>query len=317
MYSYLSFNQADSAIQEFGPILLDHEPELTVALITDMCIDYQQLTDEKEEQPKEQPKEPSPKPTLSLRESIRKSFRLKKATTASSSIVTSAPAILATLGEKVLEPIFGDPSHYIYLFSSHPDLLKQFLKQVLQRPQECDQSAWNTYLELVLREEQQLGSEVCYGEESEVMKILSNPHANYDEEEALILVQTYNCFEGQLFLYKKLKMYNLLLEYYVYHNDSQNAISLCKQVEETDSNLWIQLLTILSQAETINIELIQEILDYIEKNQVVPLLYALQILSQNDHIQLQVVRKYILHHIQRLKGITALVIMIHSSLSIE
>ena len=61
----------------------------------------------------------------------------------------------------------------------------------------------------------------------------------------------------------------------------------------------------------------KEILDYIEKNQVVPLLYALQILSQNDHIQLQVVRKYILHHIQRLKGITALVIMIHSSLSIE
>lgn len=270
-----------------------------------LCIDYQQIVDEEKEEPSETPVVEPVKRTLSLRDSIRLSFKLRK-TTASSTVATAAPAILATLGEQVLEPVYGNPSQYIHLFSSHPDLLKRFLQQVVQRKEECDQSTWNTYLELVLRDEYSNSEVVMSG--SQVMDILTNPQANYDEEEALVLVQTYNCNEGQLFLYKKMKMYNMLLEYYVVQNDSQNAIALCKQYDSKDNNLWVQLLTVLAQAKEVNLTLIHEILDYVDKTQVLPLLYALQILSQNENIKLEMLRKYIVHHIQKLKGLTSAVL---------
>lgn len=306
--SYLSFHQAEEAIQEFGRVLLNEVPELTLSLITMMCIDYQQLVEEEIKPETPEAEEPIQKP-LSLRESIRKSFKLRKSHVTPTSIATAAPAILATVGEKVLEPVYGNPSQYIHLFASHPELLKRFLQQVIQRKPECDQSTWNTYLELVLRDKQEMGSEVVQ-DQDEVMRVLSDPRANYDPEEALVLVQTYNCLEGQLFLYQNMKMYNMLLEYYVKTNNSAQAIELCKQHSSQDNNLWVQLLTILSQAETVDIALIQEILDYMQKTQVLPLLYALQILNQNERIELRMLRKYILHHIQKLKGLTKAVRLI-------
>lgn len=268
-----------------------------------MCVDYQQRIEEEPVLSTPEVVEIPAKP-LSLRDSIRLSFKLRKSE-GTATIATAAPAILATVGEKVLEPVYGNPSHYMHLFASHPALLKRFLQKVLSREKECDQSTWNTYLELVLRDEQK--------GEDEAMKILTNPKANYDPEEALVLVQTYNCQEGQLYLYKSMQMYNMLLEYYVRKNDSQHAIELCKEHSSADNNLWVQLVTFLSQAKTVDIALIQEVLDYVEKHQVVPLLYVLQILSQNERIELRMLRKYILHHIQKLKGVTKAV-RIHASI---
>ena len=59
---------------------------------------------------------------------------------------------------------------------------------------------------------------------------------------------------------------------------------------------------ILAQQTKVNESFLQEILDYVEKSQVLPLLYVMQLLCQNENIELGMVRKYILH-LQRQKGI--------------
>ena len=62
------------------------------------------------------------------------------------------------------------------------------------------------------------------------------------------------------------------------------------------------LLTMLAQQSELNLALIREILDYIEKTNVVPLLTALQIVSQNDNIQLGMVKQFIIRHVRRRRG---------------
>lgn len=128
------------------------------------------------------------------------------------------------LGERVLEPVCGNPSSYIPLFASHTDLLLRFLRCVVKREKPCDSSTWNTLLEMVLREETSHATEV--EGENKVMKVLMDPNARYDPEEALILVQTYNHAVGETYLFKKNGMYSLLLQRYLHNNDSQAAITL-------------------------------------------------------------------------------------------
>lgn len=293
----LPFNDADSLIQESGRVLLDYVGESITELMIVMCVGYVPIMDEP-------PAEVSPvevTPRLSLRESVRQSIHSRIHLKDSTRLATAAPALLATLGEKVLEPVCGNPSSYIPLFASHTDLLLRFLKRVVKREKPCDTSTWNTLLEMELREEMNCSTEV--GGESEVMKVLMDPNARYDQEEALILVQTYNHAVGETYLFKKNGMYSLLLQRYLHNNDSQAAIALCKDFGTQQSSLWIQLIMILAQQTKVNESFLQEILDYVERSQVLPLLYVMQLLCQNENIELGMVRKYILHLLQRQKGI--------------
>lgn len=296
----LPFNDAESMVQEFGRALLDEVPQAMTDFIVELCIDYQPITDLQLHTSELESTPTALSPMQTLHQSLRQSFQSRRSM--SPAVVSAAPAIIASLSDAVLEPKYGNPSAYIHLFASHSDLLEQFLSKVTKRSQPCDTSTWNTLLELVLRKENVQTSEVIIDKQSEVMQILTNPVAHYDEEEALILVQTYNSSEGQLYLYKKLGMYSLLLQHYLRCNNSEQCIAICKEYGKQDGNLWIQLLTMLAQQEELNLSLIQEILEYIEKTGIVPLLIALQIVSQNEKIQLGMVKKFIVRHVHRLNG---------------
>ncbi len=299
---HLPFSDADSILQECGHVLLDYAGDSTTELMIAMCVGYVPLVDEV-------PVEESPvevTPRLSLRESVRQSIHSRLQLMSSSRVATAAPALLATLGERVLEPVCGNPSSYIPLFASHTDLLLRFLRCVVKREKPCDSSTWNTLLEMVLREETSHATEV--EGENKVMKVLMDPNARYDPEEALILVQTYNHAVGETYLFKKNGMYSLLLQRYLHNNDSQAAITLCKDFGTQQSSLWIQLIMILAQQTPVNTSFLHEILDYVEKNQVLPLLYVMQLLCQNETIELGMVRKYIIHLMQRQQGIIQAVI---------
>lgn len=302
----LTFHDAETMIQEFGRVLLDEEPQRTTQLCIELCTDYQQTSQAQFYSP-EPPEEQILSPLQSLRRSLQQSFSSKKA--AKSTLAAAAPALLASLSDSALDPKFGNPSSYIHLFASHSDLLSTFLSAVVKRPQPCDASTWNALLELALRSnagqreaENTAASEVVVQRRNSVMGILTHPRAAYDEEEALVLVQTYDSAEGQLYLYKKLGMYSLLLQHYLQHNDPQNCIAVCKTYGEQNGDLWIQLLTMLAQQSELNLALIREILDYIEKSNVVPLLTALQIVSQNDQIKLGMVKQFIIRHVHRRRG---------------
>lgn len=301
-HSRLSFDDAETALQLYGRVLLDHAPERTSSLITMLCIDYQQLQeDELPKAPASSPVSPQP---LSLRDRIRYSLRSRKSIKESASVTTAAPALLATLGEGVMNPLYGDPSQYIPLFIGHTELLKQFLEQVVQRSQTCDNSTWNTLLELQLREEKAATTETeRAAAHKKVMATLISPRANYDREEALVLVQSYDSKEGQLYLYKEMHMYSLLLQHYLAMKDIDAVIALCESNDNQKENLWIELLMVIARDDSIDLSLLEQLLSYIEKHQVLPILYALQILSQNEHVEVGMVKRFIQHALQKERGI--------------
>lgn len=267
-----------------------------------LCIDYQQLQeDELPKAPASSPVSPQP---LSLRDRIRYSLRSRKSIKESASVTTAAPALLATLGEGVMNPLYGDPSQYIPLFIGHTELLKQFLEQVVQRSQTCDNSTWNTLLELQLREEKAATTETeRAAAHKKVMATLISPRANYDREEALVLVQSYDSKEGQLYLYKEMHMYSLLLQHYLAMKDIDAVVALCESNDNQKENLWIELLMVIARDDSIDLSLLEQLLSYIEKHQVLPILYALQILSQNEHVEVGMVKRFIQHALQKERGI--------------
>ena len=329
-HSHLAFPDAETALQLFGRSLLDHVPAQACALITTLCIDYQPLPDDDTPVPptpattpvptttvtpsdRSAPTTPvlpaplgslTPQPPLSsLRQHIRYSLRSRRSLKASVSLSAAAPALLATLGESAIAPVYGNPSQYIPLFAGHIELLQQFLEQVTQRAQPCDTSTWNTLLELQLREEKAAQGEAKARAHEKVMKTLTQPEAQYDKEEALVLVQSYEHQEGQLFLYKEMGMYSLLLQHYLAMKDFPAIVSLCQEMQSGADNLWIELLMVLARAETVDLPLLQQILNYIERNQVLPILYALQILSQNERITVSMVQQFITRSLQKERGI--------------
>ena len=329
-HSHLAFPDAETALQLFGRSLLDHVPAQACALITTLCIDYQPLPDDDTPVPPTPATTPGPTTTVtpsdrsapttpvlpaplgsltpqpplsSLRQHIRYSLRSRRSLKASVSLSAAAPALLATLGESAIAPVYGNPSQYIPLFAGHIELLQQFLEQVTQRAQPCDTSTWNTLLELQLREEKAAQGEAKARAHEKVMKTLTQPEAQYDKEEALVLVQSYEHQEGQLFLYKEMGMYSLLLQHYLAMKDFPAIVSLCQEMQSGADNLWIELLMVLARAETVDLPLLQQILNYIERNQVLPILYALQILSQNERVTVSMVQQFITRSLQKERGI--------------
>lgn len=342
-HSHLSFPDAETALQLYGRVLLDNVPTQACALITMLCIDYQPLPEEDPiTSPSEQasqampatpqsltpqpltsqsltpqsltsqsltpqpltPQPLTPQPSLSsLRQHIRYSLRSRRSLKASTALSTAAPALLATLGESATTPVYGNPSQYIPLFAGHTELLLQFLEQVTKRPSPCDESTWNTLLELQLREEKTAQGEARAQAHEKVMKTLMQPTATYDKEEALVLVQSYEHKEGQLFLYKEMGMYSLLLQHYLAMKDFPAIVELCQETKDNVENLWIELLMVLAREETIDLPLLQQILNYIERNQVLPILYALQILSQNEGVTISMVQQFITRSLQKERGI--------------
>ena len=98
-------------------------------------------------------------------------------------------------------------------------------------------------------------------------------------------------------------MYSLLLQHYLAMKDFPAIVSLCQEMQSGADNLWIELLMVLARAETVDLPLLQQILNYIERNQVLPILYALQILSQNERVTVSMVQQFITRSLQKERGI--------------
>lgn len=197
------------------------------------------------------------------------------------------------------------PDNFIHCFVDQPIRLKQFLRAMLEFRESNDGALWNASLELYLRKdilEDELRlmkrsvteSELDAIYQKDVMDLLQNPKACYDMDQALVLIQIHDFKEGLLFLYEKLHMYSMMIKYYLSSNETTKVIELCKQYGKEDSSLWIQLLTVYSEMEDIDINQLTEVLTYVHENKIVTPLMALQILSKNPRISLNVIKKFIL-----------------------
>ena len=142
----------------------------------------------------------------------------------------------------------------IHCFVDRPAALRRFLSGVLAQRDDASPEAWNTLLELLLQQyadvrdgdgaegggEQSASKEGLEELEAQIMELMEQPQANYDDVSALCLSQLHQFSAGQLFLYRKLHMYHMVLELYMELDDNAELLRLCKQYGDNDPNLWIQ-----------------------------------------------------------------------------
>ena len=185
--------------------------------------------------------------------------------------------------------------------------MKQFLEAMLKFRAQCDTIVWNTTLELLLRKDllreelQEKGideSELESTYRSNIMSLLRMPKAQYDVDQALVLVQMHNFEEGQLFLYERLQMHEMMLKLYINAGDVEHAIQLCKEHKTEDSSLWTQLLIIYSEMDSLDTGKLNEVLNYIYENRIISPLLALQLVSKNPKITLGGMRNFLIHCIE-------------------
>jgi vacuolar protein sorting-associated protein 11 len=96
---------------------------------------------------------------------------------------------------------------------------------------------------------------------------------------------------GMLFLYEKNGMHQRILQFHMDNNDYFNILDTCKRHGTQEPNLWIQALQYFSKREEYNCkEYIMQILANIEKNNLLPPLMVIKILSQNSTLTIDTVK---------------------------
>lgn len=192
----------------------------------------------------------------------------------------------------------AQPEEYIHAFVDQAGWLVTFLEFIVKEGLGTPLLN-NTLLELYLRSEDDprlppdVRVEAVRERQEKAMALLTNPEAQFDIDHALVLVQTHNFPRGLLYLYEQLGLFNEIVQFYMEHNDSANIIRTCRQHGDSDPNLWVQALTYFASQEKPSQEDIAQVLNSIDRSNILPPLLVLQILSQNKNITLSVVKSYI------------------------
>ena len=203
-------------------------------------------------------------------------------------------------------------------FIDAPRELKQFLQSCISENTK-DPVIWNTYLELVLRQEtaevapspaenttdhvtDQVTDQVTDHVEAnkgdntaEVMAVLQNPNACYEDDQALILLEASRCEAGLVFLYEKLHMYSILLLLLLHQNRLDEAIALCERETEEDS-LWRSLLqeTLANGSK----EAIEKVVRVMKVQKGIPLVQLVQMLCDSGKVESAVVNAVVMETIK-------------------
>ena len=309
---------ASGALQLYGKDLVSNLTEETTRFLIELCSPSIQFVEmETEELPAEE--ESAEKTAEESAEKAEKmagqpqeeasEAPLEKAIEESLQTPLAKQEVSDSPGDDILNG-YCTPDTFIHCFVDYPLQLKYFLHQMIVLRSDCDSTVWNTLLELSLRKDlvekelrakmQDACTEAIVNEtyQKEAMGILQDPKANYDDDQALILVQMYDFKEGKLYLYRKLQMYSMLLKYYMELGNTEKVIDVCKEFGHQDQSLWIQLLTFYAEMDTVDVVQLLELLQYINDNEIVPPLMVLQILSRNRHLTLGSLRTFIVRCIQ-------------------
>ena len=225
------------------------------------------------------------------------------------------------------------PENFIQCFIDYPLQLKVYLRAMLEYRSSNDAIVWNTLLEVYLRkdllveevrgvceesgvreeggvqmekegtqtEKEDTNNSIDALYEKQVMSLLTDPRACYDCDQALVLIQMHDFKKGQVYLYEKYHMYNMLLKHYLSMGETEMVIATCKRVGKEDPSLWIQLLSNYAEMKVVDTTQLNEVLTYLYDNEIVTPLMAFQILAKNPAISLGVVKKQVVRCIQEKK----------------
>ncbi|CAG9540227.1 unnamed protein product [Cercopithifilaria johnstoni] len=116
-------------------------------------------------------------------------------------------------------------------------------------------------------------------------------------EESLKLCQLFNYIPGIIYIYKKMKRNDKLIEYYMRQNKLREIVKLCE--EENSRNLWIDAVVFASRGKNIDSGAVKFLLERIEATNSIHPLVVLEILSKSDEICVGHVKDYIINWMER------------------
>eukprot|EP00301_Raphidiophrys_heterophryoidea_P025639 c8652_g1_i2.p1 GENE.c8652_g1_i2~~c8652_g1_i2.p1 ORF type:complete len:738 (-),score=172.69 c8652_g1_i2:175-2388(-) len=215
---------------------------------------------------------------------------------------------------------------FIHIFVGQPSWLMVFLEYMTaQDPDQCGELVYNTLLELYLREDEDLdkadapsvavpGStpsttalaapstklpkQSTETKRAKALQLLRDKKSKYSVDHALFLCQMHKFHQGSLFLYEHQGLHHEILNVHMRAHDHRAVIDTC--INQRQPNLWKQVLQYFAtEAEGDCTEEIEEVLAYIDKDNLLPPLTVVEILSRNPHVQLSVVKDYILRRLDQ------------------
>lgn len=158
-------------------------------------------------------------------------------------------------------------------------------------------------------------------------QILKAHQGKYDDYHALALVQQHNFEPGIIFLLGELKLYREIFTHYtsVFENSpdpqarrraKEKLLQTCKQqqqqqsqggrgghgsddADETEKEMWISLLSLLVRSQDDCSQDIAEVLEYVERRDILPPVAVIEILSTNRDMELRTVRDYVIRMLSR------------------
>ncbi|KAJ3043409.1 Vacuolar protein sorting-associated protein 11 [Rhizophlyctis rosea] len=168
----------------------------------------------------------------------------------------------------------------------------------------------NTLLELYLDAGTQIddGVRTISGEWREkIMLLFQNERAVVDLDQALVFCKTHNFKEGILYLYERMGLHKDILQYHIDEQDPKAVIATCKQYGDADSTLWTHALSYFAEKGThpsaslgpdqCPPELL-EVLNTIDRRNLLPPLQVVQVLSKNASVTVGMVRDYLTRRIE-------------------
>ncbi|KAF5453803.1 hypothetical protein F2P56_023522 [Juglans regia] len=128
-------------------------------------------------------------------------------------------------------------------------------------------------------------------------------HPLYDVDLAIILCEMNVFNEGLLYLYEKMKLYKEVIACYMQAHDHEGLIGCCKRLGDSgkggDPSLWADLLKYFGELGEDCSKEVKEVLTYIERDDILPPIIVLQMLSRNPCLTLSVIKDYIARKLEQ------------------
>ncbi|CAH0489826.1 unnamed protein product [Peronospora farinosa] len=201
----------------------------------------------------------------------------------------------------------SDPGDFLHLFVSHRTQLKEFLQYIVEVETVSNTSIGNTLLEMVLSDDDEGENSSRSVEEKEeaVLRILDNPRVKYDEDHALIHLQMRSMKKGKRYLYNKLHMYHMLVQFHIEENDDQSIVEEVRKHGDKDPNLWSLALKYFAERGPLpkgatsgeEWKELKQLLVLIDTNPAIPPLQVVQVLSQSRELPVSVIKQYVVNQL--------------------
>ncbi|TPX63051.1 hypothetical protein SpCBS45565_g06884 [Spizellomyces sp. 'palustris'] len=138
---------------------------------------------------------------------------------------------------------------------------------------------------------------------NDAFDLLRNPSATYDLDHALVLCKMHSFGEGILYLYERLALHKDILQQHMDAEDYSSIIATCKTYGDQDHSLWTHALAYFAEKGTglggpNPQEELLEVLDNIDRRNLLPPLQVIQVLARNSAVTIEMVRDYIVRRVE-------------------